>query len=215
MEKTEFNYYIHKTAEADYNKYFKQGLIDYDLSYRIESTMERISDEDIKNGLLEEKMKSLREHDETILLIKIPKDYFPVVVHRDGNMDVPIPLFYERETTDTMGRKGMYPILIPNLIQGCYSRKDGFVQNDIYCPVFDPSGLKFAYEQLAPIKNNRYDLWEQYNKRNSMGTLKTLYAHDKSMGTWDLFVQHYAIKYNVEPTLLFDEEQPSIGQQKK
>lgn len=37
--------------------------------------------------------------------------------------DVSIPIFYEQKETDKYGREGVYPILIPNLIQGCYNKK--------------------------------------------------------------------------------------------
>lgn len=115
--KNKFNYYKHMSPLSDYNSFFKKGLIDFDTSFRIESTMERISDEDIENGLLQDKMKVLRETDENVFLIKIPKSYFPDRQHRNGNWDVPIPIFYEQQGTDEYGRKGVYPILIPNLIQ--------------------------------------------------------------------------------------------------
>lgn len=211
MDKNEFNYYIHKSPVSDYSKFFKDGLYDFDSSFRIESTIERIADEDIQNGLLQEKMKALRETDETVLLIKIPKCYFPEVVHRDGNMDVPIPFLYERRLVDELGNSDIYPVIIPNLIQGCYSKKDGFITNENYCPVFDPSGLKFSYEQLEPIKNSRYDLYQNYNKRNTLGNLESLYAFDKSSGTWDKFVEYYSHKFGVEPVLLFDEEDSKNG----
>lgn len=63
-----FNYYIHKSPVADYNSFFQKGLIDMDTSFKIGSTMERISDDDIANGLLQETMKVLRETDENVIL---------------------------------------------------------------------------------------------------------------------------------------------------
>ena len=160
--KNEFNYYIHKSPVADYNSFFQKGLKDFDKNFVIESTMERISDEDIENGLLQDKMKALRETDENVFLIKIPKSYFPVRQHRNGNWDVPIPIFYEQKETDKYGREGVYPILIPNLIQGCYNKEKGFITNENYSPVFDPSGLKFAYEQLQPMRNAGYSKYYEY-----------------------------------------------------
>lgn len=71
-----------------------------DTSFKIGSTMERISDDDIANGLLQETMKVLRETDENVFLIKISKSYFPDRQHRDGSWDVPIPLFYEQKMKD-------------------------------------------------------------------------------------------------------------------
>ena len=39
-----------------------------DTSFKIGSTMERLSDDDIANGLLQETMKVLRETDENVIL---------------------------------------------------------------------------------------------------------------------------------------------------
>ena len=140
--KNEFNYYIHKIPVAGYNSFFQKGLIDMDTTFKIESTMERLSDEDIANGLLQDKMKVLRETDENVFLIKIPKSYFHDRQHRNGNWNVPIPIFYEQKGTDEYGRQGVYPMLIPNLIQGCYNKEKEFITNENYSPVFDPSGFK-------------------------------------------------------------------------
>lgn len=197
ISKSEFRYYIHRTGKEDYNSFFKVGVIDFDLSYKIESTMERISDEDIANGYLETKMKSLRETDENVILIKIPKCYFPDHCHSDGTWDRPIPLFYEAEGTDKFGRKGIYPILIPNLIQGCYNRHKGFIINEDYCPVFDPSGLKFSYEQLEPMHRESYYKYNDYLARNKC-SMSQLYMNDKSNKTWEPFIEYYSDKFGVD-----------------
>ena len=116
----DYYYYIHGTNESDYTKFFRFGLIDYDRFFKIESTMLRISDEDIANGKLQEIMtKSGDKYGElwdNVFLIKIPKCYFPDHQHRDGTWDVPIPLFYESLVPDKNGNKDVFPILIPNLI---------------------------------------------------------------------------------------------------
>lgn len=203
MEKSEFNYYIHKTAFADYNSFFKNGVIDFDTSFKIESTMQRISDDDIANGYLETYMKNLRETDENVILIKIPKCYFPDHCHRDGNWDVPIPLFYEAEGKDPIGREGVYPILIPNLIQGCYNRHKGFINNEGYCPVFDPSGLKFSEEQLEPMHRENYYKYNDYLKRNKC-SMSELYIHDKSNKTWDSFIKYYSAKFGITNPTEYD-----------
>ena len=209
----DYYYYIHGTNEKDYTKFFRFGLIDYDKdAFRLESTMLRISDEDIANGRLQEIMtKSKDKYGElwdNVFLIKIPKCYFPDHEHRDGTWDVPIPLFYEALVKDKNGVKDTYPILIPNLIQGCYSQEKGFITNDNYCPVFDPSGLKFAYEQIQPMKNSNggYQKYEQYNKRNNVGDLRTLYEYDKQNKTWDAFVKYYSEKFGIEAGVLFGED---------
>lgn len=203
--KNEFNYYIHKSPVADYNSFFQKGLIDMDTSFKIGSTMERISDDDIANGLLQETMKVLRETDENVFLIKIPKSYFPDRRHRDGSWDVPIPLFYEQKMKDEYGREGIYPILIPNLIQGCYNRQKGFITNENYSPVFDPSGLKFAYEQLQPMKNAGYPKYYEYMKRNA-GNMKELFYFDRDNDTWRPFVEYYSVKFGCEEVVLFDDD---------
>lgn len=203
--KNEFNYYIHKSPVADYNSFFQKGLIDMDTSFKIGSTMERISDNDIANGLLQETMKVLRETDENVFLIKIPKSYFPDRQHRDGSWDVPIPLFYEQKMKDEYGREGIYPILIPNLIQGCYNRQKGFITNENYSPVFDPSGLKFAYEQLQPMRNAGYPKYYEYMKRNA-GNMKELFYFDRDNDTWRPFVEYYSAKFGCEEVVLFDDD---------
>lgn len=205
---SKFNYYIHLSGEANYESFFKNGVYDFDKSYTIESTMTKIPDETISSGKLEEVMKNaLRESDSIVVLIKIPKSYFPRVVHRDGSMDVPIPFLYEKRMCNPNGVDGIYPVVIPNLIQGCYSKTNGFITNPIYCPVFDPSGLKFAKEQLSAIKNERYDKYLDYNKRNTHFNIKELYQFDQTNGTWNNFILYYSKEFNVEPTILFDKEQ--------
>lgn len=199
----EFNYYIHKTGEKDYTKFFKNGLYNFDTSFRIESTMEKLFDADLANGLIK-RLKTLRDGDQTVLLIKIPKDYFPKTVHRNGKMDVPIPIFYEKNMNNPYGVNHDYPVLIPNLIQGCYSKKDGFITNEDYCPVYDPSGLKYGYEQLEQIKNNDYTSWQNYNKRNIKGNFQTLYQFDKSSKVWEPFIQYYSKKLGVAPVIPYD-----------
>ena len=106
-------------------------------------------------------MKNLRETDENVFLIKIPKSYFPDRQHRNGNWDVPIPIFYEQQGTDEYGREGVYPILIPNLIQGCYNKKKGFITSDR-----NLSSNKISYDdkRLESQKN----IW-QILKRRTMG----------------------------------------------
>lgn len=205
---SEFNYYIHLSGEADYNKFFKGGLINFDKSYTMGSTMTKIPDEIISSGKLGNYMQeALRETDSLAILIKIPKSYFPTVIHRDGSMDIPIPILYEKRMCNPNGVEGIYPVVIPNLIQGCYSKTNGFITNPVYCPVFDPSGLKFAKEQLAVIKDQQYDKYLNYNKRNVQFNIMELYQFDKTAGTWDSFVEYYSTKFNVEPTILFDEDQ--------
>lgn len=206
MNTKDYFYYIHRTPFSDYTDFFNSGLIDYDKEFKIESTMEKISEDDIVNGRLEEKMKNFRDLDENIFLIKIPKCYFPDHQHRDGSWDVPIPIFFERTETDKYGRVGKYPVLIPNLIQGCYNKKEGFITNPNFCPVFEPDGLKFAYEQLQPMRNENYFRYNDYKKRNN-ARLRDLYEFDKANGTWKPFVEYYASKFNVEPAVLFDEEE--------
>ena len=216
MNLSEFNYYIHRTPVADYTQFFNNGLIDYDRTFRIESTMERISDQDIAEGRLQDKMTDLREGDENVFLIKIPKAYFPNIVHRDGSMDIPIPFFRDIQTTDEYGRENVYPLLIPNLIQGCYNKQKGFITNPNYCPVFDPSGLKFAYEQIQPMRDNGYYKYTEYSKRNS-GSVADLFKFDQSNKTWGSFIEYYSRKFDVtSPAVVFnnDEQQQLIGSNK-
>ena len=167
--------------------------------------MEKVDENDLINAKLEERMKAFRDLDENIFLIKIPKSYFPDREHRDGTWDVPIPVFYERKEKDKYGREGIFPTLIPNLIQGCYNKEKGFIKNPNFCPVFDPSGLKFAYEQLQPMRNQGYFRYEDYKKRNN-GNMRELFNYDKTNDIWKPFIEYYASKFNVEPVILFDDD---------
>ena len=46
-------------------------------------------------------------------------------------MNLPILTFYEQKEIDKYGRERIYPILISNLIQECYNKKNGFITNEI------------------------------------------------------------------------------------
>ena len=78
----EYFYYIHRTPESDYMKFFNKGLVDYDPSFTIESTMEKVNENVLLNGGLQETMKtSLRDGDEYVFLIN---DKFVVQKEFDG-----------------------------------------------------------------------------------------------------------------------------------
>ena len=53
MNTNDYFYYLHKTPEADYTKFFEIGLIDYDKTFRIESTMEKVDENTLLHGGLE------------------------------------------------------------------------------------------------------------------------------------------------------------------
>ena len=59
MNTNDYFYYLHKTPEADYTKFFEIGLIDYDKTFRIESTMEKVDENTLLHGGLEEVMKNV------------------------------------------------------------------------------------------------------------------------------------------------------------
>lgn len=198
--KDDFYYFIHRTGESDYQQFFENGLYVYDKTNNITSTAEKLDSELINNGMLGNFMKNaLRETDENVILLKIPKLYFPQVLHRTGKMDVPIPFLYEKELPNPSDQYqiDIYPVIIPCLIQGVYSKKYGFVTNENYNPVFDPSGLKFSNEQLEPVRNMKYDDYIRYNKRNNDYSCDYLYQFDKETGTWNDFTRYYSSKFNL------------------
>lgn len=202
--KDDFYYFIHRTGESDYQQFFENGLYVYDKTNNITSTAEKLDSELINDGRLGDFMKNaLRETDENVILLKIPKMYFPQpVLHRTGRMDVPIPFLYEKELFDPAYQYqiDIYPVIIPCLIQGVYSKKYGFVANENYNPVFDPSGLKFSKEQLEPVRNMKYEDYIRYNKRNTDYSCDYLYQFDKETGTWNDFTRYYSSKFNLPVT---------------
>lgn len=52
-------------------------------------------------------------------------------INSKGLFDLPILTFYEQKEIDKYGRERIYPILISNLIQECYNKKNGFITNEI------------------------------------------------------------------------------------
>lgn len=203
VNKDDFYYFIHRTEESDYQQFFENGLYVFDKTNNITSTAEKIDPELINAGGLGDYMKKSISGDSAnnyrnAILVKIPSMYFPRIVHRNGKMDVPIPFLYERELSDPSYnyKKDMYRVIIPCLIQGVYSKEDGFVTNENYSPVFDPSGLKFSKEQLTPIHNQQYEDYIKYSKRNDL-PFDYLYQFDKQTGTWDDFTKYYSSKFNL------------------
>lgn len=204
INKDDFYYFIHRTEESDYQQFFENGLYVFDKTNNITSTAEKIDPELINAGGLGDYMKNSISDDSAnnyinVILVKIPSMYFPKsTIHRNGKMDVPIPFLYEKELADPSHQyhMGIFPVIIPCLIQGVYSKEDGFVTNENYNPVFDPSGLKFSKEQLEPIHNLKFDDYIKYNKRNNL-SCDYLYQFDKQTGTWDGFTKYYSSKFNL------------------
>lgn len=202
--KDDFYYFIHRTEESDYQQFFENGLYVYDKTNNITSTAEKIDPELINAGELGDYMKKSISGDSAgnyrnVILLKIPSMYFPrPVVHRNDKMDIPIPFLYEKElpTPSNQYHINLYPVVIPCLIQGVYSKEDGFVTNENYSPVFDPSGLKFSKEQLDPIHNLKFDDYRKYSKRNDL-PCDYLYQFDKQTGTWNDFAKYYSSKFNL------------------
>lgn len=197
-----YNYYIHRTVSEDIDSFFNYGLIDYDPSFKIESTMELLTDEVAENKEeLANKMKSSIIGDDTyntVFLIKIPKDYFPYKYKGFKSLHIPMPIFKEKEDCNQKSLiHDTYPVLIPNLIQGCYNKKRGFISNPNYNPVYDPSGLKFGYEQLQELHNSfLYD----YNKciQRNKTPVHELYKDDIEHDRWNEYVELFSKKLGID-----------------
>lgn len=152
----------------------------------------------------------LRDSDQynTVFLIKIPKDYMCEVLHSDGRIDRPVPLF--KKISD---RKSAYEsaitVFTPHLIQGCYNRTtDSFINNPNFSPIFDANGLQFSDEQKNSFRSlNKYD-WYDFAKKRELLSFQDMYAFDKNNGFIDKTIQKYSQKYGrTYQSELYDQSQ--------
>lgn len=129
----------------------------------------------------------------TVFLIKIPKDYLALVLHRDGKLDPPIPFF-----KDYKSNIEKYSIFTPHLIQGCYNETTGFfITNPNYCPIFDPSGFNFSDEQVRNFWMYNKFKAVSFDKMRKSLSAEELKKFDIENHIWDNIMDDYSKKYNI------------------
>lgn len=196
IEKKDYYYFVHRTSAENYQSFFQNGIILYDPSYTIQSTLEKVEESVIQSGNLDSFIKNCVAGDSynKVFLVKIPKAYFDGIRTKTGRIYQPIPFLDEREC---MGlevlAKRFYPVIIPCLIQGCYSREKGYITNPNFSPVFNPDGLKFSKEQIYNLQCcNMLAKSEECLLRNEKYRCDFLREFDKRNGTWNPFVKYFS-----------------------
>ena len=202
----EYIYLVHSTEFESgelIEDVFNSGLKSW-YGYSIHSTMEEVDENVINNRKLEEFMKScVSGQYKTVFLIKIPKDYMGLVLHRDGHIDPPIPFFKDEED---------YTVFTPHLIQGCYNKTTGlFVTNPNFSPIFDPTGLKFSDEQLNIFWSlNRFSTIKFAEGRKKLSS-NELRKFDIENNTWKTIMKNYGMKYGmIKKEAIYDSSNYSI-----
>lgn len=134
----------------------------------------------------------------SVFLIKIPKEYLSCMPHRDGSVDVPMPLW--KNTGDGNS------IFCPHLIQGVYNKNiNQGITNPNFCPIVNPNGMAYSHEQFDVFASyNRSDLMSEYKQRQ-LTSFSQQYANDVANGTFNQVMQYYQRKFGQLPQpQLFD-----------
>lgn len=201
INKNDYYYYLHKTNILSAEKiesFFNEGLkSDYD--YNMHSTLQPIDEKLLETkGLHQTIINYLGDSNDynSVVVIKVPKRYMSRILHRDGNIDPTIPLYRSFDGYDSE----FSTAFTPNLIQGVYCRDiDKAFTNPNFNPVFDPSGLQFADEQIMNLNFfNLYNLTNSLKERRKIPFQK-LYIYDKNSNRWDKIVDYYSKLYGVLP----------------
>ena len=197
IKKEDYIYLLHKTIYEStefIEEIFNNGLKSW-YGSSIDSTMWKVDKETLRETNLEEIIKNYlgdSENYNSVVVIKIPKEYMADRLHRTGQISTPIPLWKDN------GDGTMY--FTPHLIQGIYCKNIGKgITNTNFTPVCNPTGLKYSDEQI----NNMWALgqieWVNYaNKRKEL-TYSQLSRFDKERKTWDNIVEDYSDKFGSKP----------------
>ena len=196
----EFLYYLHGTRLEEkeiIESIFTEGLKDY-YGTSINSTMKEISYEDIKKCGLSELMKVHTEGEhKSVFLIKIPKKYMALVLHRDNTIDFPVPLLKKTDERNKLNER-VY-MLTPNLVQGVYnSTTDMFITNPNFCPVFNPNGLEYSDEQINNFWAINQIQWVKYAESRKKYSYEQLYSEDTRRKSFDDYINSYSKYFNVK-----------------
>ena len=115
LKQEDYIYYLHKTSTDDpavIEEIFNNGLKSW-YDYSMHSTLAPINEEDLqKNGLQQCVMTYLGDSEDynSVIVVKMPKDYMTAIVHRDGKVNPPVPVWKTNDDGTTS--------FTPHLIQG-------------------------------------------------------------------------------------------------
>lgn len=202
--KIEYVYYLHGTANQSpevVEDFFNNGLVlEGDTALRLHSTLAPISEETIKTRNLGDIMHEYSQLEDfnSVFLIKIPKEYLSCKPHRDGSVDIPMPLWKNIGNGNS--------VLTPHLIQGVYNRHiDRGISNPNFCPLYNPNGMAYSMEQFYSFSGyDRTDLMSEYKQRQ-LTSFAQQYASDSSRGTFNQAIRYYQNKFGQLPQpQLFD-----------
>ncbi len=206
----EYVYYLHGTADQSpetLEDIFNNGLIlERDVELHLHSTLAPISEEDIQALGLENIMNSYSQSEDfnSVFLIKIPKEYLSCKSHRDGSIDMPMPLWKNIGNGNS--------VLTPHLIQGVYNKHiNKGITNPNYCPLYNPNGMAYSWEQFNVFASyNRTDLMNEYKQRQ-FTSFQQQYAIDNTRKTFEQTIKYYQNKFGKLPQpQLFDSSEYKI-----
>ena len=165
-------------------------ILEGDTSLSLHSTLAPISDEDIKKQGLESIMQSYSQLEDfnSVFLIKIPKEYLSCMPHRDGSVDIPMPLWKNTGNGSS--------VFCPHLIQGVYNKNiNQGITNTNFCPIYNPNGMAYSWEQFNVFAGyDRTDLMSEYKQRQLTSFVQQ-YASDNARGTFNQVVRYYQSKF--------------------
>lgn len=192
MNNTEYLYYMHGTnqkSNTEIHDYFKNGLLNY-RGQHAHSTMYPVRQSDT-NNLGKTIQKYAQEHNfDIVFIIRIPKRYMFPQIQNGTIMQYPMPIWKDTGNKDAYDREIYY--LIPQLIHGVYRKKDDSIKfNDNYCPIYDPSGLKYSDEQIEYLLTNSCIDWYNFaiNRKNS--SYEQLRNYDLQNNIWKHAIEFY------------------------
>lgn len=200
----EYAYYLHGTANESpevIEDVFNNGLIlEGDTALRLHSTLAPISEEAMKTRNLGDIMHEYSQLEDfnSVFLIKIPKEYLSCKPHRDGSVDIPMPLWKNIDAGKS--------VLTPHLIQGVYNRHiDRGISNPNFSPLYNPNGMAYSIEQFYSFSSyNRTDLMAEYKQRQ-FTSFSQQYANDNASGTFNQVIRYYQSKFGqLSQPQLFD-----------
>ncbi len=151
-----------------------------------------------KNFNLNKEISTFTNDDNLCFVVKIPKPYIQPIQHRDGKIDIVIPILKDGYL-DEEEKTSSCSILTPHLIQGVYSKKFGAITNPNYSPVFDAKGLNYTDEQYRLINSSNINSsllkqLESMSKRRDL-SYEEIWERDIKTHFLDEAMSNYAKTY--------------------
>ena len=197
LKQEDYIYYLHKTSTDDpavIEDIFNNGLKSW-YGYSMHSTLAPIDTETLqKVGLEQVIMNYLGDSEDynSVIVVKMPKDYMTAIVHRDGKVNPPVPVWKSNDDGTTS--------FTPQLIQGIYCKRvNKSFSNPNFSPVYDPTGLKYSDEQINYMWSGQLENWVSFAKSRTNLDYQTLCRTDNQNQNWTRLIQHYSNKFGVNP----------------